>query len=334
MFGGNNSNVMFPSVLEDYQFNYDSTAPTQLQLFGSSEFPATCTVTPVNNIGNNYVSALNCSNKRRRETEDIGRWHKLQISLNNFSQDEADHSPGIPNPNAVSTGLRLSYDDDEHNSSITSASGSLPSFPVVMSLGDNLRTEIDCQKEEFDHYIRIQEEQIMKGVKEMKQRHMVAFLNAIEKGIGRKLREKELEIGNVNRKNKELIERIKQVAIEAQSWQCRARYNESVVNMLKNSLKQAVAQGADHVREGCGDSEGDDVVSSYNPSGVIGGILQASVPGGKPMISEQMACRSCKLKEVSVLLMPCRHLCLCDDCERFIEFSHWLLWRISSGWID
>ncbi|XP_008812700.1 BOI-related E3 ubiquitin-protein ligase 1-like isoform X2 [Phoenix dactylifera] len=317
MFRSNNSNMMLPSVLEANQFHYDSSAPTQLQLFGN--IPATCSVTPVNNIGNNYISALNCSNKMRRETEDIGRWHKPQISLNDFSQDKADHSPGIPNPNAVSTGLRLSYDDDEHNSSITSASGSLQSFPVVMSLGDNLRTEIDLQKEEFDHYIRIQEGQIMKGVKEMKQRHMVAFLNAIEKGVGRKLREKELEIGNMNRKNKELIERIKQVAVEAQSWQCRARHNESVVNMLKNRLKEAMVQGADDVREGCGDNEGDDVVSSYNPGGVIGGILQASVPGSRRMISEQMACKSCKIKEVSVLLMPCRHLCLCDDCERFIE---------------
>lgn len=164
-----------------------------------------------------------------------------------------------------------------------------------------------------------QEQQIMKGVKEMKQRHMVAFLNAIEKGVGRKLRERELEIGNMNRKNKELIERIKQVAMEAQSWQFRARYNESVVNMLKISLKQAIAHGANHAREGCGDSEGDDAVSSYNPSGVVGGNLQSSVPGNKRMISRRMACKSCKLKEVSVLLIPCRHLCLCHDCDIFIE---------------
>jgi len=81
---------------------------------------------------------------------------KIQISLNNFYQGETDSSASIPNPNAVSTGLRLSYDDDEHNSSVTTASGRMPSLPVIMSLGDNLRTEIERQKEEFDHYIRIQ----------------------------------------------------------------------------------------------------------------------------------------------------------------------------------
>ncbi|KAJ6794102.1 putative BOI-related E3 ubiquitin-protein ligase 3 isoform X1 [Iris pallida] len=135
--------------------------------------------------------------------------HKLQISLSNFYQDEADRSASIPNPNAVSTGLRLSYDDDEHNSSVTTASGNMPSLPIIMSLGDNLRTEIERQKEEFDQYIRVQEEQFAKGVKEMKQRHITSFLSAVDKGVNRKLREKELEIESMNRKNRELTDRIK-----------------------------------------------------------------------------------------------------------------------------
>jgi len=118
--------------------------------------PAACNVDPSNYIGNNNISSLNRANKRSRESEDIAMQQKLQISLNNFYQDETDRSASIPNPNAVSTGLRLSYDDDEHNSSVTTASGSMPSLPVIMSLGDNLRTEIERQKEEFDHYIRVQ----------------------------------------------------------------------------------------------------------------------------------------------------------------------------------
>ncbi|CAA6671451.1 unnamed protein product [Spirodela intermedia] len=69
----------------------------------------------------------------------------------------------------------------------------------------------------------------------------------------------------MNRRNKELNEKIKQVSMEAQSWHYRARFNESVVSVLKNNLKQAVAQGASQGREGCGDSEVDDAASSYGP---------------------------------------------------------------------
>lgn len=97
-------------------------------------------------------------NKRGRETEDFSRQQKLQISLNsNICQDEADRSASILNPNPVSTGLRLSYDDDERNSSVTSASGSMTAAPpIILSLADNVRTELDRQKEEFDQYIKVQ----------------------------------------------------------------------------------------------------------------------------------------------------------------------------------
>lgn len=112
-------------------------------------------------------------NKRGREAEDFTRRQKLHISLNeaeeisrrqkhqisfkyNISQDEADRSASFLNQNPVSTGLKLSYDDDEHNSSVTS-SGSMTAAPsIILSLGDSIGAELDRQKEEFDQYIKIQ----------------------------------------------------------------------------------------------------------------------------------------------------------------------------------
>jgi E3 ubiquitin-protein ligase BOI-like protein len=160
-----------------------------------------------------------------------------------------------------------------------------------------------------------QEENILKGVRELKQRHTVSFLSAIEKGVDRKVREKELEVENMNRKNKELMERIKQVAMEVQSWHYRAKYNESVVNVLKSNLQQVMYQGAMHGKEGCGDSEVDDAASCTNVDhlGIVGGS------GNSVFIEKQLSCRACNVKEVCVLLIPCRHLCLCKDCEGFID---------------
>jgi len=150
----------------------------------------------------------------------------------------------------------------------------------------------------------------------MKQRHVASFLNAIDKGVNQKLREKELEVENMNRKNKDLADRIKQAATETQNWQYRARYNESMVHALQNSLKQALAaQGAaaaaaaDHGREGCGDSEVDDAVSSYDPN--AGQQQQQSASVG--------ACRVCSRKEMCMLLLPCRHLCMCKECDGLVD---------------
>ncbi|XP_057951506.1 E3 ubiquitin-protein ligase BOI-like isoform X2 [Malania oleifera] len=289
MFGGDGSNPVFPVFLEENRLQYDANALPQLQLFG--DFPVGCSVNPLNYMGNEHTGAMNRPIKRGREAESVSRQPKFHISLNNnLCQDEAGHSGSIMNPNAVSTGLRLSYEEDEHNSSVTTASESMTAaLPVILSLGDNLKTEIDRQKEELDNYIQIQEENIMKGVRELKQRHTLSFLSAIEKGVSRKIREKELELENMNRKNKELTER--------------------------TNLKQVIAQGAAQVKEGCGDSEVDDAVSYSNANNQAN--LGAS--GNSLCMKAQMYCRACKGKEVSVLLLPCRHLCLCKDCEGFID---------------
>uniref|UniRef100_A0A5B7BR30 Putative BOI-related E3 ubiquitin-protein ligase 1-like isoform X1 n=1 Tax=Davidia involucrata TaxID=16924 RepID=A0A5B7BR30_DAVIN len=315
MLGGNNSNNLLPVFLDENRFQYHTNASNQLQLFGN--LPVGCNVDLVNYFGNEHNASMLRPNKRGRELEDISRQQKLHISLNNICHEEADQSASIPNQNPVSTGLRLSYDDDERNSSVTSASGSMTAAPpIILSLGDNIRTEIDRQKEELDQFIKIQEENLAKGVRDIKQRHLTSFLTTIEKGISKKLYEKDLEIENINSKNRELVERIKQVATEAQNWHYRAKYNESVVNVLKDNLQQAISQGADQGKEGFGDSEMDDAASYIDSNNYL------SIPGGPGkanLMKDNMICRACKAKEVSILLMPCRHLCLCKDCEGLIS---------------
>ncbi|XP_010240950.1 PREDICTED: probable BOI-related E3 ubiquitin-protein ligase 2 [Nelumbo nucifera] len=284
------------------------------------EVTSRCGVGPMSHMDNEHAFLMNRPTKQGREAEDVPRQQRLQISLNtNFCQYEAHQLPSIPKMNPVPTRLRLSYNDDEHNSSVTSINGSMTeTLPVILSLGDNLRTEIDRQKEEFDHYIRVQEEHIIKGVREMKQRHMASFLSAIGKGVGRKLHEKELEIENMNRKNKELVERIKQMAMEVQSWQYQAKYNESVISVLKSNLKQAIAQYIDQGKEGCGDNEVEDAESScINQNNHL--IIPSGSENGQLKLKERVTCIACKGKVVSMLLLPCRHLCLCMDCDGFIH---------------
>lgn len=97
--------------------------------------------------------------KRAREAEDSSRQQKCLNSNNNLYQDETNRLVNVVvKQNPVSIGLKLSCDeDDEHKSSITSANGStMPYLPTIFSLNDNLRNEIDQQKEELDHYIRAQ----------------------------------------------------------------------------------------------------------------------------------------------------------------------------------
>ncbi|KAG2267765.1 hypothetical protein Bca52824_062320 [Brassica carinata] len=232
----------------------------------------------------------------------------LNYNHNNYNVQEE-----VPKENLVSTGLRLSYDDEERNSSVTSASGSIvAASPFSQSLDDSLRIHLHRQKDELDQFLKFQAAQMAKGVRDIKQRQIASLLNTVEQGVSRKLQEKDQEIEIMNRKNKELVERIKQVTTEAQNWHHRAKYNESVVIALKNNLQQAMSHNnnkkvtADQGKEGFGDSEIDDAASSYiDPN------------NNKKMGNQRMRCRMCNAKEVSVLLVPCRHLSLCKECDVF-----------------
>ncbi|KAJ7943664.1 BOI-related E3 ubiquitin-protein ligase 1 [Quillaja saponaria] len=320
MLGGNNVNSALPIYVDETPFQYQTDATNQLQLFGN--LPSGCSVVPVNYVGNDHINPMLRPNKQSSVIEDISRQQNLQISLNyNACQDEADRSASVPKQNPVSTGLRLSYDDDERNSSVTSASGSMTAAPsIVLSLGDNIRTELDMQKEELDQYIKIQKEYLAKGMREMKQRHMASVLSSIEKGISKKLREKDIAIENMNHRNRELAERIRQTAIVAQTWQCKARYNESIVNVLKSNIQQVISQGVDQGKEGFGDNELDDTATYTDPNNYLSnpGAPRKSMSNNEQGM-EHLICRSCKAKEVSMLLMPCRHLCLCIDCDALVS---------------
>ncbi|KAI4336155.1 hypothetical protein L6164_014720 [Bauhinia variegata] len=309
MFRGDNAYPMFSTSLGGNRLQYDHDGLPQLQLFG--DLPVGCSVGSLNYVGDENNPMMEPI-KKGMEVGPLSRQPKHPISLNSKSfQDEVGRSGYAPI--LVSTGLKLSYEEDEHNSSV-SCEGLKVALPIISSFGDNLMPEIDQQKEELDFYMKFMEENIIKGVRELKQRHMVSFLNAADKGINSKLHEKESEILSLNHKNKELLERIKQVSREVHTWHYRAKYNESVINVLKNNLQQIMAQSVMHGKEACGDSEIEDVASCSNIN-----HLGAMVYTGDLETMKHMNCRACKVKEKSVLLLPCRHLCLCKDCEVFID---------------
>ncbi|KAK8964196.1 hypothetical protein KSP40_PGU004351 [Platanthera guangdongensis] len=144
--------------------------------------------------------------------------------------------------------------------------------------------------------------------------------------------ERDIELENASRKNTELEEKINQVCAENQLWFNLARSNEAVASSLRRSLEQVLRENtagaaADApLMEGYGDRDGRhqfpaDDAQSYNClEDEEGGWATPAGTACREKTLRLMICKVCGGDDVCGLVLPCRHLCLCMDCETSISF--------------
>ena len=163
-----------------------------------------------------------------------------------------------------------------------------------------------------------QNDRLRTVLEEARKRHCRALIMAMEEALIRKLKEKEVELENAARRNRELEEKIWQMTAENQMWFSIAKNNEALVSTLRLSLEQAIQNSGGEVaagppdcgEEGFGDSDcvaAEDALSCCN------------LPENNNERSAKRTCKVCGENEVSVLLLPCRHLCLCKQCEARLD---------------
>ncbi|KAL6504361.1 hypothetical protein OROGR_026284 [Orobanche gracilis] len=239
--------------------------------------------------------------KRKMPIEQV--FLENNINNNNSNTNSQMSSVDLLQARSVSTGLGLSLD----NPRLTSSSGNSSLLGLV---GDSLDQELQRQDAEIDRYIKLQGDRLRQAISEKFQATQVQAISFVEDKILQKLREKEAQIQDINKKNTELELRTEQLALEANAWQQRAKYFENTINTLKLNLQHVYARGRDS-KEGCGDSEINDTASCCNGRPADFDFLCKD----RNEMKEVMACKVCGVNEACMLLLPCKHLCLCKDCE-------------------
>ncbi|CAA3023025.1 E3 ubiquitin- ligase BOI-like [Olea europaea subsp. europaea] len=203
----------------------------------------------------------------------------------------------------VSTGLLLASGEQQPPHLHSWKRQSAPSSILTQDVAHQFKQQIS----EFDCFLRTQGEELKGALAAKMQKHYQVMMEAAAWSVAQRLREKETEVQKAAKHNAELEARAAQLNLDIKKWQARAREQEPTAATLQSQLHQAMISGGswegqvnEHGRTAVGQAE--NAESSYiDPDRVI----ELSRP----------SCKACRRRDAMVVVLPCRHFCLCTDCD-------------------
>ncbi|XP_058722771.1 probable BOI-related E3 ubiquitin-protein ligase 3 [Vicia villosa] len=254
------------------------------------------------------------------------------VPLRKRSRDSRDYSNSINYP--FQNSYLAPSTVPQNNKSCASSSFSF--------LGEDISLQIQRQQLDIDQLIAQQMEKVKYEIEEKRKRQAMRLIQAIDMSVTKRLKAKEEEIEKIARTNWALEERVKSLCMENQIWRDLAQSNEATANALRSNLEQLLAQriGNDngdtispvgrHVAliddaESCCDSnesindeenvaEWRSVGDNNNNGRNMRNCSGDGGDSGSNFVNSMKLCSNCGKDESCVLILPCRHLCLCGVC--------------------
>ena len=145
---------------------------------------------------------------------------------------------------------------------------------------------------------------------EQRQSQTRLIVSAVEARAAKRLKAKDEEIERIRSMNWALEERLRNLFMEAQMWRDVAQSHEATANVLRGDLQRALDSQA--VRGGGSDDGQEDDAESCCWGENQVPLCAEEV--GTPAPTGVGRCKGCGDGGAVVLLLPCRHLCVCAPC--------------------
>ncbi|KAJ9189556.1 hypothetical protein P3X46_000834 [Hevea brasiliensis] len=227
--------------------------------------------------------------------------------------------------NQLQKNQNLCFDNTLLGSSSLKTSNHHPS----MAYSQSIVAYDEKQRQEIDHYIRLQNERLRLFLQEQTKQQLASMMKRIESKALLLLRQKDEEIARAAKRTAELEDFLKRLEMESQVWQRVAQENEAMVISLDNTIEQLREKASCCFENGAEDAESccdmnreeeEEAEETEQRSRVfVGDNVTEEERARKKRMTMMMACKGCNSRNPCILFLPCRHLCSCKACEAILD---------------
>ncbi|KAL2895364.1 BOI-related E3 ubiquitin-protein ligase 1, partial [Bienertia sinuspersici] len=180
-----------------------------------------------------------------------------------------------------------------------------------MAYNQPLATLLQKHNHELDQFLHLQGERLKEALHQQKRQQMLLLANSYESRTVELLREKEEDLEKLRAKTRLLEDYLKKAETETEVWQSIARKKEEMVIRLNNML--LFAQQNNIINNNINYYNNNvDGVGEDNDAESVGDCQSLNK---NEEIKNKFNCKWCKNCSLTVVLLPCKHLCCCKECE-------------------